>query len=108
MFTLKPPQDALEIDLEGRCAFTLAFTKVRRARGPDHRATAVTMTVNPEGLMEWHGEPSALAEQEQAHEYQASGLSQRQIAEAMNVSVGKVNKLLRQREGAEAYRRVRG
>lgn len=108
VFTLKPPSDSLESDLEGRCLFTLAFTKVRGSRGTYHRATEVTMTMDAGGLMDWQGEPSALAEREQAHDLQAQGMKQRGIAEVMGISVGKVNKLLKRHDDAEAYRRAKG
>jgi putative DNA primase/helicase len=91
---LKKPLDGVR-PLDG-LRFVLTFTKHRHFYGKDAEAKLVTLS-NQEGQGVWAvgSVPEANQKAQQARELSATGMTQREIAETIGVSVGSVNTYLK-------------
>lgn len=95
VFTLKENGRTRSYSDRPGVAFTLSFRKVRGAKGKEHQSIDCEMYPDENGKAVWKCKPGKASEIEKAAELEDSGLTQRQIAEAMGISAGKVNKLLK-------------
>ena len=95
VFTLNTNEKTANFEETPGVAFTLMFKKVRGAKGPEHRDLDIEMTIDDQGKAIWCQTTRRQAEQDIAAELRAQGMTQRQVAAEMDISLGKVNKLLK-------------
>jgi len=108
VFTLQANERSAAYENCPGVAFTLAFRKVRGARGREHQNIDCEMYTDDSGKAVWTWQTRKIAELDQAIELNASGMTQREIGRAMNISAAKVNKLLKVGNKARAYAGKRG
>ena len=108
VFTLKENGKTVFYEDCPGVAFTLSFRKVRGAKGKEHQDIDCEMYPNENGKAVWKWKPRKAAEMEEAADFQASGMKQRQIARKMGISLGKVSKLLKAARKAKEYEARRG
>lgn len=103
VFTLKENERSVFYEDCPGVAFTLSFRKVRGAKGREHQDIDCEMRPDEGGKAVWTWRATKVAEIDQAVELRASGMTQREIAQEMGISVGKVNKLLKTPKEAQKY-----
>ncbi len=91
MFTLTKDKNALSDEI----AFTLAFTKTRGLGGRDYWPFNAKLLTDRNGKATWAVKLEEEALLQEAWDLQKGGATQREIASELEISLGKVNKLLR-------------
>jgi len=91
VFTLTKDKDALTDEV----AFTLMFTKTRGLGGRDYWPFNAKLLTDTKGKATWLVKLEEEAHMQQAWDLQKDGATQREIASELEISLGKVNKLLK-------------
>ena len=91
VFTLAKDKNALTDEI----VFTLAFTKTRGLGGRDYWPFNAKLLTDPSGKAVWAVKLEDEANMHEAWDLQKGGATQREIASELEISVGKVNKLLK-------------
>ena len=97
VFTLSKDKEALTDEV----VFTLAFTKTRGKGGRDYWPFNAKLLTDRNGKATWLVKLEEEAQMQQAWDLQKGGATQREISKELEISLGKVNKLLKKARKVE-------
>ena len=93
VFTLEKPPDHVATD---GAVFTVTFTKTRGLYGKEVAPFEARLMTGPDGMPFWSYRQAEDSLREKAWEHARAGMTQRGIVAEMGISLGKVNKLLKE------------